>query len=103
MITEDYCSYEVSKLLEEKEFPILEFYKGAIGVFNGVAVSNITKELIKERILSCIPHSVVMKWLREVHNLHIVIYHYPTKFNYSDKKLWYCEIVTLTSPESIDK
>lgn len=78
MVTEDYCSVEIAKLLNEKNFPVWEYHKGAIGIFNGIAVSNITKELIEEKMLSCIPHSVVMKWLRETHNLHITIKPYIT-------------------------
>lgn len=72
-ITEDFCSVEVVKLLKEKGFPIWEYHKSAIGVFNGIAVSNITKELIEEKMLSCVPHSAVMKYLREEKNIIIVI------------------------------
>jgi hypothetical protein len=51
----------------------------------------------------CPTLQMAMKWLREVHNIHIIIHRYPVKLNYSDVKLWYSEIITLTSPESVDK
>lgn len=73
MSTEYFVSFETGKLLEEKGFPINEFHKGEIGVFNGIAVSKITKEMVEKKMLSCIPQSAVMNWVREVHNLHITI------------------------------
>lgn len=73
MIQEDYVSFEIAKLLKEKGFPIEEFHKGIIGTFKGIAVSKITKEMIEKEILSCIPQSVVMKWLRKVHNIFVSI------------------------------
>lgn len=78
MSTEYFVSFETGKLLEEKGFPINEFHKGEIGVFKGIAVSKITKEMVEKEMLSCIPQSVVMNWLREVHNLHITIDPYIT-------------------------
>lgn len=78
MRTENFVSFETGKLLEEKGFPINEFHKGEIGVFNGIAVSKITKEMVENEILSCIPQSAVMNWLRDVQNLHITIDPYTT-------------------------
>lgn len=104
MLTEDYCSYEVSKLLKEKGFniPTHTFYNPSKSHY----IVKFDPCLIDRNAGTCVSaptHQMAMKWLREVHNLHIVIYRYPTKFNDSDKKLWYSEVVTLTSPESIDK
>lgn len=73
MITENFVSFETGKLLEEKGFPINEFHKGEIGVFKGIAVSKITKEIVEKEMLSCIPQSAVMKWLREVHHYYIQV------------------------------
>ena len=78
MITEDYVDLETAELLEEKGFPINEFHKGEIGVFKGIAVSMITQEMVEKEMLSCIPQSAVMNWLREIHNLHITIDPYIT-------------------------
>lgn len=53
MITEDYCSYEVAKLLKEKGFNDV-YSKGDCTAF------------------AC-THQMAMKWLREKHNLFIWI------------------------------
>ena len=71
---EDYVSFEAAKLLKEKWFPINEFLQNKIGDYKGIPVSKITEEMIEEKMLSCIPQSIVMKWLREVHKLHITIF-----------------------------
>ena len=68
-ITEDYCSYEVSKLLNEKGFN---------GMCDTVIGRDGTKYDIKlydyvdEEITSCPTHQMAMKWLREVHKQHIM-------------------------------
>lgn len=74
MVTEDYVSFEVAKLLEAKWFPINDFLEHKIGYYKGIPVSKITAEMIEEKMLSCIPQSVVMKWLRKVYKLHITIF-----------------------------
>ena len=73
MITEDYCSYEVAKLLKEKGFneDCYTFYEYD------------NKELYREERIPCCnsrsddyaapTHQMAMKWLREVHQLHISI------------------------------
>ena len=79
MITEDYCSFEVSKLLKEKGFDEVCFscyeyfesgvtlYKGWIFEYKGYSVRN-SSERIK-----CPTLQMAMKWLREVHNIDIDI------------------------------
>ena len=75
MITEDYVSYEIAKLLKEKEFDELCF-----------ALYNPEEELIQcgvklsntqvGRVLgsySAPTHQMALKWLREVHKLYIYI------------------------------
>ena len=71
---EDYVSFKTANLLKEKGFPINEFLQNKIGYFKGIPVSKITEEMIEEQMLSCIPQSVVMKWLREVPNICIIIF-----------------------------
>ena len=72
MITEDYVSYEVAKLLKEKGFDeyCYKFYD-----YN-------SKEIYKETLHCCNSRSddysaptlqMAMKWLREVHNIFIEI------------------------------
>lgn len=74
VMKEDYVSFEVAKLLKAKWFPINDFLEHKIGCYKGIPVSKITEEMIEEKMLSCIPQSIVMKWLREVHKLHITIF-----------------------------
>ena len=82
MITEDYCSYEVAKLLKEKGF----IGTGDVGCRCGLYVQN--KDYPSEIGLAyddldntelewneCLrpTHQMAMKWLREVHKVLIVI------------------------------
>lgn len=68
MITEDYISFEIAKLLKEKGFnnisPIM--YKE-----NGKICIN-TKSVVSWRLkywYPCLTLQTAMKWLREIHNL----------------------------------
>ena len=61
MITEDYCSYEVAKLLEEKGF------KEPVTKLNRLLFEEGKKPLLK------ITHQKAMKWLREVYKIYIVV------------------------------
>jgi len=74
MITEDYCSDEVSKLLREKGFnePVTEL--------NRLLFKEGKKPVLK------ITLQKAMKWLRESHNLYIEPYVIK---NYNNKKLEY--------------
>jgi hypothetical protein len=92
MITEDYCSYEVAKLLKEKGFlkdvdlrmtQNLSFYDN-IGLHH-----NLNKwydSLIQDKIdfIVAPTHQMAMKWLREVHNIFIVIE--PHMYDYINEK-----------------
>ena len=78
-ITEDYCSFEVAKLLKEKGFD--------------EPVTELNKLLIKEgeKPVLKITHQKAMKWLREVHKLSIEpFYMFPATWEidikYIDKK-----------------
>lgn len=70
MITEDYVSFEVAKLLKEKGFnekPIssINYFKGGMYPIDGM-VRTMTEDI-------SIPlQSIAMKWLREEHNKIIV-------------------------------
>lgn len=59
MITEDYVSYEVAKLLKEKGFD-----------YQGFDYIDFEGEVIKQDRPT---HQMAMKWLREVHKLHISV------------------------------
>lgn len=60
MIQEDYCSYEVAKLLKEKGFdePLVNYYYTAKGERVGYL-------LMPEVQYLCPTHQIAMKWLRE--------------------------------------
>ena len=101
MINEDFCSYEVAKLLKEKGF------EGDINAYyhiwdNGNKVCSVQEFSHSEAPHLYIPaptHQMAMKWLREVHKLHITIlwdcgacigknsfcYHIDRIDNYEDK------------------
>jgi hypothetical protein len=73
MITEDYVSYEVAKMLKEKGFnePIRCWYDSAKDFHErGVEMRN--SDCISPTIM-CPTHQMAMKWLREVHNIYIDI------------------------------
>ena len=76
MISEDYCSYEVAKLLKEKGFdePCLQIWecgpdKKYLFRLQSSCYQNITEED------SCLAptHQMTMKWLREKHKILITI------------------------------
>ena len=70
MITEDYCSQELSKLLQEKGFQ--------------EPCTGLNKLLCKEgeKPLLLITHQKAMKWLREVHGIFIAINNDDLDFNW---------------------
>ena len=78
-ITEDFCSFEVAKLLKEKGFdvPVNYEYHYKITIpqfhrkkhnFNGIEYSKCSSEWY-----SAPTHQMAMKWLREMHNINIDI------------------------------
>lgn len=73
MITEDYCSYEVAKLLKEKGFdtPCMGRYSVRSKEFH----LDCTKMCNNGGLFECAAptHQMAMKWLRKVHSLHIQI------------------------------
>jgi len=88
MITEDYCSYEIAKLLKEKGFvePCLYFY-----FTNG----KIEKAIgLKDKNTACVStfsaptHQMALKWLREVYGLHIWVDYSRLDCNEKQPYLW---------------
>lgn len=91
-IEEDYVSFETAKLLKEKGF---DEPCNCYGGYNGVNLTYrlcITNKFTNwnkhtdERIISCPTLQMTMKWLREVHNIHINImyndrYAHPYEFH----------------------
>lgn len=79
MTKEDFCSYEVAKLLKEKGFDetcyaCYEYFSSSITMYSGWPfeykgeVVNSSKDRIK-----CPTHQMAMKWLREEHKIMITI------------------------------
>lgn len=77
MIAEDYVSYEVAKLLKEKGFD--EYCDSIYILENGdyrhskINVPCRNSNNYKPTIIVRPTHQMVMKWLREVHNMYINI------------------------------
>lgn len=71
MIEEDYCSYEVAKLLKDKGFndPFTHMFINKDNVKFDCSSSGVVP---KETIV-CPTHQIAMKWLREVHNMYYEI------------------------------
>ena len=68
-ITEDYCSYEIAKLLKEKGFyiPCRQAY------FNGSLVDYTMYGFCDGELLDCPSQSLALKWLREIYHCHVTI------------------------------
>ena len=76
MVTEDYVSFETAKLLKEKgfdestncQYPVGGIYIGEVGEYNITDRSRNPEKYIPAPTLQ-----MAMKWLREVHNIDVVI------------------------------
>ena len=89
MITEDYCSYEVAKLLKEKGFDIFKPYGWDEELFDKEHPRNFSLGFdSKEHWISCPSQSIAMKWLREVYGLHIWVEYSRFDFNKELPYLW---------------
>ena len=76
MITEDYCSFEVAKLLKEKGFDelcIFKYNSKGIRVKAGEAIDEWQNSELDDDECSCPTHQMAMKWLREEYNIFIQI------------------------------
>ena len=72
MITEDYCSFEVAKLLKEKGFDIPIDCKNWLCCMYDKN-ENVHWGIYDKNWYFRITHQMAMKWLREVHNIFIQI------------------------------
>lgn len=93
MITEDYCSFELSKLLKEKGFDWMcngyynkddEDSEPYFGDGEGADNWNNQAPSVKDLWCSAPTHQMAMKFLREVHNIIIVVE--PHSYNYIEEK-----------------
>jgi hypothetical protein len=91
MITEDYVSSEIARLLEERGFNekcFALYNPDGVLIPSGVRLNNI--QVGRSRVKGCYAAptlQMVMKWLREVYSLHIWIGHTAGK-----GLSWYYEI-----------
>lgn len=87
MITEDFCSFEVAKLLKEKGFDelcIFKYNSEGVRMKAGVAIDEWQNSELDDDECSCVSHQMAMKWLREVHNIGI----FPSTYTHiSDRKV----------------
>ena len=76
-ITEDYVSFETAKLLKEKGFDVKCNECYAYFADDDIRVLNLEQrkpaQLLSENRYPCITLQMAMKWLREVHNIVIVV------------------------------
>ena len=80
MIQEAYCSKEVSKLLKEKGFDeelsmVYTSYSDLCKCYRYDSIRNSNYNDITKNYFECTAptHQMAMRWLREVHNIHIGI------------------------------
>lgn len=114
MITEDYCSYEVAKLLKDKGFDGLcychEFtdYEGNFTTYHTEYPENWNQS---EPCVSIPTLGMAMKWLREVHHIAINIgwgeifedqYQWWSKVLNMDNGDLYCEHYNASYEESVE-
>jgi hypothetical protein len=85
MIQEAYCSFEVSKLLKEKGFncPCKVVYSPK-GIIKHYLKEEVYAHNLKGHKKLCPTHQMAMAWLREVHNICIVIE--PHAYDYINEK-----------------
>ena len=78
MITEDYVSFEIAKLLKEKGFDedCLKYYIEGRKYIRDLSDEDWPHRLknskANENVVTVPTLQMAMKWLREVHNLHII-------------------------------
>jgi hypothetical protein len=76
MITEDFVSFNVAKLLKEKGFDelcIFKYSSEGVRMKAGVAIDEWQNSELDDDECSCVSHQMAMAWLREVHGIDVVI------------------------------
>ena len=103
MIQEDYVSFETAKLLKEKWFKSNDCHTAydENGQFFWYGdYSNDRKGVVDAPTLQ-----MAMKWLREVHGIHINVFRYPAAYsgdNNEKCKPWWFQYTLLKSINEID-
>ena len=95
MLTEDFCSFEVAKLLKEKGFDelcIFKYNSEGVRMKAGVAIDEWQNSELDDDECSCVSHQMAMKWLREVHKLAFIISPQWAEGDMRNPCRWYWEI-----------
>ena len=98
MITEDFVSFEIAKLLKENGFdePCYQGYSKnellPIAGWNNSGLDSFENGIIK---IAAPTIQMAMKWLRKVHNLHCAV-------DYDFVLGWYCQITSLKETVEYD-
>ena len=95
MITEDFCSLEVAKLLKEKGFDelcIFKYNSEGVRMKAGVSIDEWQNSELDDDECSCVSHQMAMKWLREVHHIAINI---GWGEIFEDKYQWWCIVLNM--------
>ena len=85
MLTEDFCSFEVAKLLKEKGFDelcIFKYNSEGVRMKAGVAIDEWQNSELDDDEYSCPSLAMAMKWLREEKRTSIIIEFDVTKRGY---------------------
>lgn len=107
-ITEDYCDFETAKLLREKGFDektshVYYYYEEDNGwTFEKLLPGD---KFDKDKMIHCPTQALTMKWLREVHGIHINVFRYPAAFsgdNNEQRKPWWFQYTLLKPIKEID-
>ena len=94
MIKEDYCSYEVAKILKDKGFNESCYTCYVEKEISHYDYSSTNYELI-DGVISCPTIQMTMKWLREIHNKHCDI-------GYDIDLHWFFQIIDLKETVEYD-
>lgn len=95
MITEDFVSFNVAKLLKEKGFDelcIFKYNSEGVRMKAGVAIDEWQNSELDDDECSCPSQSMAMKWLRDVHKLAFIISPQWAEGDMRNPCRWYWEI-----------
>lgn len=97
MLEEDYCSFEVAKLLKEKGFDEhcirhWDCDDHSLYGYNDIPISNSELQANEYNGFSAPSQSMAMKWLREVHKLTFIISPQWAEGDMRNPCRWYWEI-----------
>ena len=103
MITEDYVSFETAKLLKEKGFDIaLSYFYNSDGRRGYATSYNWNQTTGDFPDYSCPTQALAMKWLREVHGIHINLLPYDVYCTITKKYAMYKPKIYILSKDGCE-